>query len=86
MRLLTQRNPATIDRCLCRWAEAELARQPRSALSGRLLPRLSRDSFSGEGLRERFPIYNLYHLLNHLNLFGEGYLGEVISILSRYGA
>ncbi len=36
------------------------------------------------GYRERFPIYNLYHLLNHLNLFGRGYLGQVQMILRRY--
>jgi protein-ribulosamine 3-kinase len=36
------------------------------------------------GYRERYPIYNLYHLLNHLNLFGRGYLGQVSSILRRY--
>lgn len=35
------------------------------------------------GFRERFPIYNLYHLLNHLNMFGTGYLTQVLSIL-RY--
>jgi fructosamine-3-kinase len=38
-----------------------------------------------KGFRERFPIYNLYHLLNHLNLFGSGYWGEVVGILRRYG-
>ncbi len=37
-----------------------------------------------EGLRARFPIYNLYHLLNHVNLFGRGYLGQVLKILDRY--
>jgi fructosamine-3-kinase len=31
------------------------------------------------------PVYNLYHLLNHLNLFGESYLGRVRAILRRYG-
>jgi len=36
------------------------------------------------GYRSRFPIYNLYHLLNHLNLFGGGYLGQVCSILRRF--
>jgi len=35
--------------------------------------------------RERAPLYNLYHLLNHLNLFGSGYLGSVRAILRRYG-
>lgn len=36
------------------------------------------------GWRERFPIYNLYHLLNHLNLFGESYYGSVRQVLRRY--
>jgi protein-ribulosamine 3-kinase len=29
------------------------------------------------GYQERKHVYNLYHLLNHLNLFGGGYLGQV---------
>jgi fructosamine-3-kinase len=29
------------------------------------------------GWRERFPLYNLYHLLNHVLLFGTRYLGPV---------
>lgn len=33
----------------------------------------------------RVPLYNLYHLLNHLNLFGRSYLGEVQTILRRFG-
>ncbi len=32
---------------------------------------------------ERRDLYNLYHLLNHLNLFGEGYGGSVDAILRR---
>ena len=36
------------------------------------------------GYSEREPIYQLYHLLNHLNLFGTAYYGQVISILKRY--
>ena len=39
----------------------------------------------GSDWRERAPVYNLYHLLNHLNLFGESYLGSVRAILRRYG-
>jgi|SRR5690348_10144699 len=35
--------------------------------------------------RQRAPIYNLYHLINHLNLFGGGYLGSVRAVLRRYG-
>jgi protein-ribulosamine 3-kinase len=37
------------------------------------------------GWKERLQIYNLYHLLNHLNLFGTGYYGQVNTILQRYG-
>ena len=32
----------------------------------------------------RRDIYNLYHLLNHLNLFGQSYLEPVLSIVSEY--
>ncbi len=34
--------------------------------------------------RDRRDLYNLYHLLNHLVLFGEGYLYEVLAVLRRY--
>ena len=33
---------------------------------------------------DREPIYQLYHLLNHLNLFGSSYYGKIISILKKY--
>ena len=36
------------------------------------------------GYADRRDLYNLYHLLNHLNLFGSGYLPSVRSILRRY--
>ena len=36
------------------------------------------------GYRERFEIYNLYPLLVHLNLFGEGYHAPVVSIVTRF--
>ncbi|HKX39068.1 MAG TPA: fructosamine kinase family protein [Burkholderiales bacterium] len=36
-----------------------------------------------EGYQERKHLYNLYHLLNHLNLFGSGYLGQVEATLRR---
>ena len=37
------------------------------------------------GYADRRELYNLYHLLNHLNLFGEGYYGEVMRIIRRFG-
>ena len=36
------------------------------------------------GRDQRIPLYQLYHLLNHLNLFGEGYGGQVDSILRKF--
>lgn len=36
------------------------------------------------GTRGRFPVYNLYHLLNHLNLFGRGYLNQVLRVVNQY--
>ncbi|MGH8116687.1 MAG: fructosamine kinase family protein [Rhodanobacteraceae bacterium] len=69
--------PALIDAAAAHygWAEAELAMltlfgSPPSAFF---------DAYAeGASLRgdwrERAPLYNLYHLLNHVNLFGAGYL------------
>ena len=39
----------------------------------------------GDGAEERLEIYKLYHLLNHLNLFGGGYHGSCMAILRRFG-
>ena len=37
-----------------------------------------------EGYEERRDLYNLYQLLNHLNLFGKDYLEPVLSIIGEY--
>ncbi len=34
--------------------------------------------------RDRKDLYNLYHLLNHLNLFGEAYYYDVLAVLRKY--
>ncbi len=36
------------------------------------------------GYADRRDLYNLYHLTNHLNLFGRSYLSAVVSIIDRY--
>ena len=36
------------------------------------------------GWEERMPLYNLYHLLNHLNLFGSAWLARVRAVLAQY--
>lgn len=36
------------------------------------------------GYEDRRELYNLYHLVNHLNLFGRSYLPSVIRIIEKY--
>lgn len=36
------------------------------------------------GFERRLPIYQLYHFLNHLNLFGNSYLDSCLRILKRF--
>lgn len=37
-----------------------------------------------EGSTDRIAIYRIYHLLNHLNLFGNSYLSGCLEILKKY--
>ncbi len=67
------------------WAEAELA---MTTLFGSF-PAVFYRAYESvrpleTGYRRRFPIYNLYHLLNHVYIFGRGYLGQVQTILRRF--
>jgi fructosamine-3-kinase len=78
--------PAIIDPAVYYgWAEAELA---MTALFGAFPAAFYRAYEEIHPLEadyhDRFPIYNLYHLLNHLNIFGRGYLGQVQAILRRF--
>ena len=36
-----------------------------------------------DGHQERQHLYQLYHVLNHLNLFGSAYLGKVMSLMDK---
>ena len=36
------------------------------------------------GWQARMPVYNLYHIMNHLNIFGRGYLTEARMVLKAY--
>ena len=65
--------------------EADLA---MTALFGGF-PRAFYDAYTevfpfAPGYNERQPLYKLYYILVHLNLFGESYGGSVDSILRRY--
>ncbi|MGP4845621.1 fructosamine kinase family protein [Marinobacter sp. 1Y8] len=68
------------------WAEADLA---MTTLFGRQSPAfydayLAASDIVGRDWEERAPLYNLYHLLNHLNLFGGSYRSQVMQVLRRY--
>lgn len=67
------------------WAEAELG---MTALFGGFAEEFYR-AYEAEhplerGWRQRLDIYNLYQLLNHLNLFGSGYHRQVMDVLRRF--
>jgi fructosamine-3-kinase len=67
------------------WAEAELAMTTLFGAFPSKFFQAYEEIFSlTPDYRERFPIYNLYHLLNHLNIFGRGYLNQVKAVLYRY--
>ena len=67
------------------WAECDLAmltlfgEPPRAFFSAYE----SAAKISGDW-RQRAPLLNLYHLFNHLNLFGSGYLGAIRTVLARF--
>lgn len=67
------------------WAEAELG---MTALFGGFADRFYAAYEEvrplAAGWRARLPLYNLYHLLNHVNLFGRSYLGQVRQILDQF--
>ena len=79
-------HPTLIDpACYRGWAEAELA---MTKLFGGFHPEFYRAYEDESGIdpdwKLRASLYNLYHLLNHLVLFGTGYTGQIESVLSRY--
>lgn len=67
------------------WAEADLAMTRLFGGFGPdLLAAYQEQRPLEPGFEARIPLYNLYHLLNHLNLFGAGYHGSVVDILRRH--
>ena len=79
--------PVLVDpACYWGWPEADLAmmtlfgKPPTSFFSA-----YSQHAPLPPGWQQRFAIYNLYHLLNHLNLFGRSYLPAVARVLKTYG-
>jgi protein-ribulosamine 3-kinase len=68
------------------WAEADLAMTALfGGFAGEFYSAYNEVRPLEQGWRERFSLYNLYHLLNHLNLFGRGYYGQVIQTVNKWG-
>ena len=67
------------------WAEADLA---MTTLFGRFDEVFYEAYMEGQkvipGIEERFEIYNCYHLLNHLNIFGTSYHAFLMGTINRY--
>lgn len=67
------------------WAEAELAMTNLfGGFSKKFYEAYESNSQIEKNWRERMPIYNIYHLLNHLLLFGTSYLAPIRNITKRY--
>ncbi len=78
--------PALIDPAVYYgWPEADLAMTALFGAFGDDFYRAyTEEHILEKGWRDRFPIYNLYHLLNHLNLFGNSYHEQVMAIVRQY--
>lgn len=67
------------------WAEADLAMMVLFGSPSSVFWQAYTEARPLEpGWRDRFALYNLYHLLNHLNLFGRGYYRQVMNSVRRY--
>jgi fructosamine-3-kinase len=79
-------NPAIIDPAVYYgWAEADLAMMTLFGRPGAgFFEAYQEVQLLEDGWQERFDLYNLYHLLNHLNLFGGSYHAQVVNVLNRF--
>ncbi len=65
--------------------EMELAMTSLFGGFGAQFYRSYNDSFPLESnWRDRQPLYKLYHILNHLNLFGNSYEAEALALMNHY--
>jgi fructosamine-3-kinase len=71
--------------CHYGWAEAELGMTELfGGFDAEFYAAYADSRPLASGWRDRLPVYNLYHLLNHLNLFGGSYLASVRRVLDRF--
>jgi fructosamine-3-kinase len=78
--------PALLDPAVsCAHREAELGMMTLfGGFSARIFAAYEAAFPLESGWRDRNGLYQLYHLLNHLNLFGRGYAGDVRAVARRY--
>lgn len=71
--------------CYWGWAETDIA---MTKLFGGFPPHFYQEYLQYNSLQpgweDRMDLYNLYHLLNHLNLFGPSYFNKTVSVIKRY--
>ncbi len=84
--LFTTTGPALVDPAThYGWGETDLS---MTRLFGPMDPRFYSAYMEtrplADGFDDRVPIYNLYHLLNHLNLFGPGWIPAIREVLDRF--
>lgn len=71
--------------CYYGWAEADLAMTKMFAgFDQNFYQAYEYHSEIGTGWLERIPLYNLYHQLNHLNIFGVSYLSGIVNTVKSY--
>lgn len=82
----SQDQPWLIDpACYRGWPEAELAMTKMfGGFSDAFYRGYASEQAIDSTLDERLDLYNLYHWLNHLNMFGSQYHSAVTSIIHRY--
>jgi len=82
-----QGEPVLIDpACYWGWAETDIAMTKLfGGVPDRFYQAYTAHHALLPGWQERLALYNLYHLLNHLNLFGRSYYPEVRATLKKYG-
>jgi len=82
----TNQRPVLIDpACHWGWREADIAMTQLFGGFDEQFYKSYEKHFSMEpGWQSRMKLYNLYHLLNHLNLFGSSYYPSVMQTLQSY--
>ncbi|MHC4102897.1 MAG: fructosamine kinase family protein, partial [Planctomycetota bacterium] len=67
------------------WADIAMMRL-FGGFPSRCLEAYAAETDDREGVEPRITVYQLYHVLNHVNLFGRGYAGQAMTLAASLGA